>query len=546
MNPSDELLELAERYYDRLLTPPGLQRLNDLLQATPEAQRAFLEVGAIHADLQWMSAASLDATWIASLPTKPAQPPVVTTGSSSKRRAFGPLLIAAAAIGVIWLSVNSLRLNDRTAAPPAIAQILRMVDAVWSSGTSLAQGASLTPGRLQLSRGLVEIQSNSGATILLEGPAELDLLHASEAALYSGRAVIRIRDPDSAFKLVTATAQLVDLGTEFGVEIEAGDKTVVQVYEGEVLARVNGADDWKSSQRVESGQAVRLDTETHAIAFSPTRFIRTLPNADDPTGRGKFAYNRSRFSDIHIVPAPPEVRIDGSLDDWDLSGQLTTTCEPPYEEYHYLRAAMMYDSRYLYVGAVVGDPYPMQSQVSPRQKNKNNLYGGGGGVALRISTHRQAGWPLDAASAIGRDLAPARPIDTSNKLCFVMLWYSRPEDKACIHLRYGMDMHESQVNPPGYVGAFRKGTDERSYMLEYRIPWSLLHAEEDPPQAGDELAAMWLVHWSDAHGKAWKGQLIDVMQAQEPGWNFDRAATWGRALYHATGRLPVGMVVPRE
>jgi hypothetical protein len=546
MSPTDELLDLAERYYDRLLTPTELQRLNGLLQSNPDAQRAFLEVGTIHADLQWMSAASFDATWITSLPTKPSQPLVVTAGSSPIRRALRPMLIAAAAIFVAWLSVISLRINDRTAAPPAIAQILRMVDAVWSSGTSLAQGASLTPGKLQLRRGLVEIQSNSGATILLEGPAELDLLHASEAALYSGRAVIRISDPDSAFKLVTATAQLVDLGTEFGVEIEAGDKTVLQVYEGEVLARVNGADDSKSAQRVESGQAVRLGTESHAIAFSPTRFVRTLPNADDPTGRGKFAYNRSRFTDIQIVPAPLEVMIDGSLDDWDLSGQLTTTCEPPYDEYHYLRAAMMYDSQYLYVGAVVGDPYPMQSQVSPQQKSKNNLYGGGGGVALRISTDRRAGWPLDAASAIGRENSPARPIDTSDKLCFVMLWYSRPEDKACIHLRYGMDMHESRVNPPGYEGAFRKGTDRRSYTLEYRIPWSLLHAEDDPPRAGDQLAAMWLVHWSDAHGKAWKGQLIDVMQAQEPGWNFDRAATWGRAVYHVSGRLPVGTVVPRD
>lgn len=544
MNDPDELRNLAERYCDGLLTPAELERLNGLLQANPNAQRMFLEVGTIHAGLQWTSAAPPESTGVTARLMNQPQPISTSSPPSPVRRFLRPALLAAAAMIVVGLSMIMLRHKNDADPTPTIAQIRRMVDVVWSSGTSLAEGATLQPGKLRLTRGLVEIQSTSGATILLEGPAELDLLHVSEAALHSGRVVIRITDPNASFKLVTATAQLLDLGTEFGVEIESGDKTVLQVYEGEVLARVNGAAGAEQSQHVESGQAVRLDTESHAIAFSPTRFIRTLPNADDPTGRGKYAYNRSRFSEVHVVPTPADVRIDGSLDDWDLSGQFATACEPPYDEHHSLRAAMMYDAQYLYVGAVVGDPFPMQSQVSPREDK--TLYGGGGGVALRISTDRQAGWPLSAASKIGRNYTPARPIDTSGKLCFVMLWYSRPEDKACLHLRYGMDMHDSRVNPPGYEGAFRKAKDERGYTLEYRIPWSLLNAEDDPPRAGDELAAMWLVHWSDAQGKAWKGQMIDVMRPDEPGWNFDRAATWGRAVYHARGSLPAGTVVPRE
>jgi hypothetical protein len=44
---------------------------------------------------------------------------------------------------------------------------------------------------------------------------------------------------------------------------------------------------------------------------------------------------------------------------------------------------------------------------------------------------------------------------------------------------------------------------------------------------------MFLTHWSDAEGKKWQGQLIDVTDPDEHGWNFERAATWGKAVYQS-------------
>jgi len=61
--------------------------------------------------------------------------------------------------------------------------------------------------------------------------------------------------------------------------------------------------------------------------------------------------------------------------------------------------------------------------------------------------------------------------------------------------------------------------------------WPDAAQRRDPPRAGDELAAMWLVHWSAPAGRTWQVQLIDVMKPNEPGWNFLRAATWGKAIY---------------
>jgi hypothetical protein len=119
----------------------------------------------------------------------------------------------------------------------------------------------------------------------------------------------------------------------------------------------------------------------------------------------------------------------------------------------------------------------------------------------------------------------------SDKLSFIVLWYNAPERQPCLHLRHGMDLHGRQVNPPGYRGAFRRDGDDRGYTLEYAIPWAVLHAADDPPRGGDVLAALWLVHWGDAAGRNWQGQLIDVTTPGERGWNFKRAATWGKAIY---------------
>ena len=123
-----------------------------------------------------------------------------------------------------------------------------------------------------------------------------------------------------------------------------------------------------------------------------------------------------------------------------------------------------------------------------------------------------------------------RRIATS-RLTFLVLWYFAAEKRPCLHLRHGMDFHGRQVNPPGYRGAWKKHADGLGYTIEDAIPWSLLHAADDPPRSGDTLAAAWLVHWSDSNGRDWRGLLIDIVNPAETGWIFQNAATWGRASY---------------
>lgn len=94
--------------------------------------------------------------------------------------------------------------------------------------------------------------------------------------------------------------------------------------------------------------------------------------------------------------------------------------------------------------------------------------------------------------------------------------------------------------------AFRKHADGKGHTLEYAIPWELLHgAGEVRPHGGDVTAACWTVHWAEADGRVWSGQLVDVLNPKVRGWTYQRSATWGKAVWHETGHLAPQTVQPR-
>ena len=502
-----DIRPLAQAYCDGTLSPADAERLNAILRDDPAAQRVFLEVTAVHARLQSEYG-----------PADTAEPRHPRTAPRSAFRAARMWAALAAAVLVAAVLF-------RPGAPASVAVLTNTAGAKWTNGSAPTPGTPLYPGRVKLDAGVAEIAFGSGAVAVVEGPAEIELVSAGGAFLHAGQAVVRAT---AAFAMETPTLHVADRGGyEYGVLVEPSGDTVLQVYDGEVVATRKESGD---SRELDGGRAVRVAGSVEPVPFWPERFVRVLPSKDDPTGRGTQPYNRAAFESVDVLPARTPLRIDADLSDWNLAGRFHAACEPPYGDNHSVEAAMMYDADNLYVSDHVRDPFPMRSQISPREKRE--LYGGGGGVALRISTDRRAGWPLTAEGLpLTRKPRSTDRADTNDKLAFLMLWFHRPSEESCLQIRYGMDFHGGVVNPSGYRGAFRADPDGLGYTLEYAISWELLHAAADPPRAGDVLAASWLVHWADATGKVWKGQLIDVTNPRETGWNFQRAATWGRAVY---------------
>ena len=82
---------------------------------------------------------------------------------------------------------------------PKIATIQSCEDAAWESDLPTTPGSELLRF-LKLRTGLASIQFRSGANLILEGPAEVNLISPMKTHLVSGMAIVEV--PESAIGFV--------------------------------------------------------------------------------------------------------------------------------------------------------------------------------------------------------------------------------------------------------------------------------------------------------------------------------------------------------
>jgi hypothetical protein len=546
-----ELAGLVEKFYLQALNESENRRLNDRMRHDDKARSFLLAYGSIHARLSWEYGPTLADKSLARFNQAADQscashPDVrirdefgfsLLNWVAQRRPAFVRLAWAFAALALVLGVFLVTRL--RQSQPARLAVVTRCLGAQSAdSRGAIRPGQPLGPGRLSLDAGAVEVTIQNGARIVLEGPATLELLTPMQAYLQAGQAVVHVPKAASGFVLETRDVNVLDVGTEFGVKVGPDRGTEVQVYQGSVFTSAKSAGGRTNSpQRLLAGSAARLDPDTadtfQNLPFAPDRFVRQLPETKSGSKDSLPFSNQPRWDRIEIMPAGKPVVVDGNLSEWDRQRMFRSQCEGDVGDVCGVEGAMMYDADYLYVGAHVADPAPMRNLIDPATDGDAGWRGGG--VQVRISADRTLGWPVDANAEIyySGQQAKLRPQDLNDKLAHLTLWHHAPTQKDCLRISYGMDFHGGQTNPNGYRAAIRKDVDGRGYTLEYAIPWALLKAQNDPPHAGDTLAATWTVHWSDESGRRWRGQLVEIRNPSEPLRNnsWDRAASWGQAIF---------------
>ncbi|MDQ8189683.1 LamG-like jellyroll fold domain-containing protein [Roseibacillus persicicus] len=104
--------------------------------------------------------------------------------------------------------------------------------AVWDNLT-LERGALIPAGPLKLESGLAKLELFSGVQIIIEGEAEFELHSAMEMTMQSGKLQAQVPEPAHGFKVQTASGEVVDLGTQFAMNVTA-EHNDLQVLEGEI------------------------------------------------------------------------------------------------------------------------------------------------------------------------------------------------------------------------------------------------------------------------------------------------------------------------
>lgn len=250
---------------------------------------------------------------------------------------------------------------------------------------------------------------------------------------------------------------------------------------------------------------------------------------------------RGRHKRVFAVPTPGNVKIDGKLGDWDLSGQITIYVMPATRESQSAEYAMMYDKDNLYIGAKVKDPNPMMNRHDPKVEPGRGW--DADACQVRMALDPEMGFPIRYGKG-----------DKDANVAHLTMWYYTDEKKPCLQMNYGFyrkpDRWPSSIVPRDkYQAVYRKGPKARSYTFEYRIPWKTLGVET-VPEGGDILAGSVQFNWSrpdgrkTAGGSAW---AYDVMSGSA--FPYQQTACWGKIIFSEKGNLDrkiVEMGVPPE
>lgn len=218
--------------------------------------------------------------------------------ASPPSSAFGPTHLWLGGLGLgfalallAWFGWATFSKNLRSGprgfdpylSPQYVATLTAADNPTWGDSEIATEvGARLESGRLQLTRGSAEVTFDSGVRVVIQGPTSL-VLHSDKGGLLEyGRLVARVPERAKGFVIETVDTQIVDLGTEFGIDVSKSGVVDVHVLDGEVQVESAGLKAGEAGERklLQVGEAARCTPRNsvgwEAIDFRPADFMRRL------------------------------------------------------------------------------------------------------------------------------------------------------------------------------------------------------------------------------------------------------------------------------
>lgn len=245
---TQEELDLLHGWMDGTIREEEMPRLQVLLRESAEARRTLRGLSTVEVKLQELASANPVTAKLLSFQPEPAR----------ARSVWNQPLAWAAALALLCAAGAWVWPRGGKEVPVAVAEQTENGCAVVAQvhgESELRAGTILKPGALHLPGGLVRLEFFSGASVLLEGEADLEIKSAWEAACVRGKARVTVPPPAEGFRLSAPGLNLVDIGTEFGVTVDAGGVAEVHVFEGKVQAHPEGG----AARMVTGGESLRRD-----------------------------------------------------------------------------------------------------------------------------------------------------------------------------------------------------------------------------------------------------------------------------------------------
>lgn len=149
----------------------------------------------------------------------------------------------------------------------------------------IAKGTTLKPGLLEISAGILQVELYSGVSLILEGPANIDIVDEMNVVCLNGQLRANVPPQAIGFKVKAKDYDVVDLGTEFSVSVDQQTgRSDFLVHDGEIEL-------YKKDQRLsllQKGQGVGYENgEVRPHSIQTTSFSN-IDSLDQKQGNRRF------------------------------------------------------------------------------------------------------------------------------------------------------------------------------------------------------------------------------------------------------------------
>jgi len=198
--------------------------------------------------------------------------------------------------------------------------------------------------RLRVPGGRFLIHFDSGAIVSSSGTVDLEIINGWELYVHHGTVCVQVPPRAHGFRVNTDSAQIVDLGTLFGVHVDREGVTDIQVMEGEIEVQAGGSTQRVSvlsgeARRIHKGESIQTDTSNTNNLFTqslpsllgisqisgkvqvmtpPPKSVRPLELVSDGTA---FLFQERALVDIQ-QPLQLQASEPGTYDKANLPGQV--------------------------------------------------------------------------------------------------------------------------------------------------------------------------------------------------------------------------------
>jgi ferric-dicitrate binding protein FerR (iron transport regulator) len=268
-NNPNKWFEWFGGFADGTLSPEDFEKLQKSLREDPECRRLWN----LHCDLELDLPAVLAASETVRTIPFPT-PHTVHEVPTRKRTSLRGWSIAAAAAAVLVLGILSITTLYKEPAQ-TLVQIIENRDATQQSGAlNWSTGDQVAISTLDLLSGDLRFSTKPGIDVTATAPVSLEIITPMHIRVLSGKVTA---EAIPGFIIETQQARLVDLGTQFGVEVNPSSGTHLVVFDGEVEVRNPSSKSGPPLATITEGRGVNIASEGQLL---PISHIITGPMVD--------------------------------------------------------------------------------------------------------------------------------------------------------------------------------------------------------------------------------------------------------------------------